>query len=117
MMDKRIAYGCTLDEAIEIAKNAITDLSEENKRNILHVSIGGGIIWAESRPDGWRVYRPKKSPEEMHTDDTTIIGSFKSDTLRMDAVEMVNEAQNAEAEKDMGIVWGESRDRHKKSPS
>jgi len=77
-MDKRIAYGCIFDEAIEVALQAISDLSEENKRNILHFSIGGGIIWGESRPDGWRVYRPKKSPDEMHTDDSTFIGSYKS---------------------------------------
>ena len=77
-MDKRIAYGCILDEAVEIALKAISDLSEENKRNILHFSIGGGIIWGELRPDGWRVYRPKKSPNEIHIDDSTIFGSYKS---------------------------------------
>jgi len=77
-MDKRIAYGCILDEAIEIALKAIDDLSQENRENIRHFSIGNGIIWGELRPDGWRVYRPKITPDEPHLDEKTIFGSYKS---------------------------------------
>ncbi len=80
MMDKRIAYGCTLDEALKEAIKAIQDLSESNRKIIRHFSIGNGLISGELRPDGWRVYRPKKDPSEMHTDDSTVIGSFKEQT-------------------------------------
>ncbi len=77
-MDKRIAYGCILDEALEEATKAILELSQENRESIRYFSIGYGLIWGELRPDGWRVYRPKKSPDEMHTDDSTVFGSYKS---------------------------------------
>jgi len=77
-MDKRIAYGCIFDEALEVAIKAILDLSDKNRKSIQHFSIGGGLIWGELRPDGWRVYRPKKTPDEPHLDDSTFLGSYKS---------------------------------------
>lgn len=77
-MDTRIAYGCILDEALEEALKAILDLSDENRKNIRHFSIGNGLIWGELRSDGWRVYRPKKTPGEMPIGDSTVFGSYKS---------------------------------------
>jgi hypothetical protein len=95
-MDKRIAYGCTLNEAVEIALKGISDLSIENREYINRFSIGNGLIWGELRPDGWRVYRPKITPDEPHLDDSTIFGSYKS------LIKALEDAKHEEKERKNG---------------
>lgn len=55
IMDKRIGYGLTLKEALELAYESIKDLPEE-EQEIRNFSIQNGNIWGEQREDGWRVY-------------------------------------------------------------
>ena len=74
MMDKRIGYGLTLKEALELAYKSIEDLPDKTTE-IRRFSLGNHEIWAELRTDGWRVYR-HKTEDEPHIDDTTTFGSF-----------------------------------------
>ena len=62
MMDKRVGYGLSFEEAVKVAISSIEDLPDQYKP-IKHISLGGGDIWAELREDGWRVYR-KRLPNE-----------------------------------------------------
>jgi len=63
-MDKRIGYGLTLEDALKMASDStLNDLTEDELKEVRHISIGNGIIWAEKRNDGWRVYRPKRDGE------------------------------------------------------
>lgn len=61
-MHKRIGYGLTLRQALEMAYDAAQNLSGEPNR--LSISTTDyEMVWAELRNDGWRVYRPKKEGE------------------------------------------------------
>ena len=64
-MDKRIGYGLTLKEALNVAADAIPDLPDGMSEHIRNFIIQGGLIWGELRDDGWRVYRAK-SEDEFH---------------------------------------------------
>lgn len=62
-MDKRVGYGLTFKEAVELAMKERNNLEDPEIlgftfRNKLH-----DTIWGELRDDGWRVYRPKKEGE------------------------------------------------------
>ena len=67
MMDKRIGYGLTFDEAIKKAVSAIQELPAYCTP-ITNFSLGGGDIWAELRDDGWRVYRKRTQEESIMSD-------------------------------------------------
>jgi len=57
-MDKRIGYGLSFEEAVNMTAEVVQKLGEPN-----HLSINTKnyeTVWAELRDDGWRVYRPKK---------------------------------------------------------
>uniref|UniRef100_A0A6M3X5Z3 Uncharacterized protein n=1 Tax=viral metagenome TaxID=1070528 RepID=A0A6M3X5Z3_9ZZZZ len=59
-MDKRIGYGLSLENAVEVALKAIQSIDGEEVSDFSFTTKQHSVVWAELRDDGWRVYRSKE---------------------------------------------------------
>jgi len=61
-MDDRIGYGLTFDEALKLVAEIANNIPNETVSHINISTDHHGVIWAELRVDGWRVYKSPHIP-------------------------------------------------------